>query len=82
VSLGGINNIVSCRASNAHLAEQGFSMGLDRYICNNPSQGRFISNGLMATTMEAILGAVFLDAGCEISVLENVVVALGLSWPE
>jgi ribonuclease-3 len=76
------NNVVSTRASNAYLAEQGFLRGLDNYVYNNPSQGNFVSDGLMATTMEAILGAVFLESDGNISVFQNVMVFLGLSWPE
>ncbi|KAL1965858.1 hypothetical protein VTN77DRAFT_4991 [Rasamsonia byssochlamydoides] len=81
-SRGKINNIISTKASNAHLADQGFLRGLDKYVYTNPSQGSFVSDGVMATTMQAILGAIFLESSQDISVLQNVVAVLGLSWPE
>lgn len=34
----------------------------------------------MATTLEAIIGAVFLDSGNYVAALSNVLDALGLSW--
>lgn len=82
LSLGEISDVVCDRASNDSLALQGFTRGLERYICNNPAQGTFVSHGTMATTMEAIIGAVFLDSGSQISAVDQVVVALGASWPE
>lgn len=42
-----INAIITTRSSNAHLATQGHLHGLDSCIRNNPSQSRFIGDGLM-----------------------------------
>lgn len=36
----------------------------------------------MATTVEAIIGAVVRDSDGDLTVVENVAGALGLSWPE
>lgn len=57
-------------------------IGLDRYIFNNPAQGDLIPAKLMATTVEAIIGAVVRDSDGDLTVVENVAGALGLSWPE
>ncbi|KAG2000849.1 hypothetical protein GB937_010768 [Aspergillus fischeri] len=75
-----ISNVICQIASNSYLAERGFLMGLDRYIVNNPAQGGLIPAKLMATTVEAILGAVARDSDSDLTVVENVADALGLSW--
>jgi ribonuclease-3 len=49
---------------------------------NNPAQGDLIPAKLMATTVEAILGAVARESDGDLSVVKNVADALGLSWPE
>ncbi|KAH1404471.1 hypothetical protein KXW53_002198 [Aspergillus fumigatus] len=77
-----ISNVISQNASNSYLAERGFLIGLDRYIFNNPAQGDLIPAKLMATTVEAIIGAVVRDSDGDLTVVENVAGALGLSWPE
>ncbi|KAE8145364.1 hypothetical protein BDV25DRAFT_164844 [Aspergillus avenaceus] len=76
-----INQMVSRIASNTNLAQRGFELGLDRYICKNPSQGNFVSDKLMATTVEAIAGAVFLETSWVRAALQRIVDALGLAWP-
>ena len=49
-------------AQNTNLADEGFHRGLDACILLNPGTAK-VSPKTMATTMEAILGAVDLDAG-------------------
>ncbi|PYH28117.1 uncharacterized protein BO87DRAFT_322949, partial [Aspergillus neoniger CBS 115656] len=77
-----INQMVSRIASNTNLAQRGFELGLDRYICKNPSQGNFVSDKLMATTVEAIAGAVFVEISWVRVALQRIVDALGLAWPD
>ncbi|KAF7590259.1 hypothetical protein BBP40_003097 [Aspergillus hancockii] len=77
-----INQVVSKVAGNANLAQRGFQLGLDRYIHNNPSQGRYVPEKLMATTVEAIVGAVFVETHWDPAALQRAVEGLGLSWPE
>lgn len=36
----------------------------------------------MATTMEAVLGAVYYDSNKNLGACERVMAVLGLSWPE
>ncbi|OOO05960.1 ribonuclease III [Aspergillus oryzae] len=78
---GQINDTHSGKASNAFLARTGFQKGLDRYIYVNPSQGGIVSDKVMATTVEAILGAVYIDSGEDIPAVRSVVAKLGLAWP-
>ncbi|KAL4736118.1 ribonuclease III [Aspergillus similis] len=82
MSRGMIDDMVKRLACNAHLAECGFTAGLDAYIWNNPSQGNKISDNLMATTVEAILGAVFLDNDQDLAAVQTVMAMFGLTWPE
>ncbi|KAL2827878.1 ribonuclease III domain-containing protein [Aspergillus pseudoustus] len=81
-SRGEIDDIVKKLACNAHLTKRGFDLGLDAYIWNNPSQGNVISDGLMATTVEAIIGAAFLANGQALATTTPVITAFGLTWPE
>ncbi|OJD14057.1 hypothetical protein AJ78_05563 [Emergomyces pasteurianus Ep9510] len=75
-----INVVLAARASNKYLASQGFEKSLDKcvYRVNEVA----ISMNIMATTVQALLGAVFLDCNKNISVLQEVIKALGLHWPE
>lgn len=57
------NNQVATIGSNSNLAQTGRSHSLDTCIHNNPSAWGAVSNGVMAQTVEAILGAVWLDSG-------------------
>lgn len=73
--------MVDVRAGNTHLAKQGFVLGIDKFIVKNPSQ-RDIMPKVMSTTMEAIVGAVYLDCNQQIQPCVDVMTVLGLSWPE
>lgn len=73
--------MIQQRASNAYLAKQGFVLGIDKFIVKNPSQFEIMPS-VMATTMEAIVGAVYLDCNQQIQPCADVMTALGLSWPE
>ncbi|ODM15234.1 hypothetical protein SI65_09175 [Aspergillus cristatus] len=79
---GQINNIISQKASNSYLAQRGFSTGLAECIYKNRSQGNTIYPGPMASTVEAIIAAVFNDSGENITTVEGVMAALDISWPE
>ncbi|KAL4923583.1 ribonuclease III domain-containing protein [Aspergillus undulatus] len=81
-SRGEIKVIVDEIVSNKSLAKRGVALGLNRYIRNNPSQGHVVSEGTMANTMEAVVGAYFKDQGMDFQALRRVVEVLGLGWPE
>ncbi|KAB8239006.1 ribonuclease III domain-containing protein [Aspergillus alliaceus] len=79
---GQISNIISEKLSNTYLAQRGFSTGLAECVYKNRSQGNTIYPGPMASTVEAIIGAVFIDSGEKVTAAEGVMEALGISWPE
>lgn len=74
--------MVSEIASNAFLAQRGFATGLGECVYKNPSQGNTVFPGPMASTVEAIIGAVFIDSGENVTAVEGVMEALGISWPK
>lgn len=49
--------------SNANLDKIGREHGIDACIQSNPGQPDFVPPLLMATTVEAIFGAIYLDSG-------------------
>lgn len=59
------NQSLSQVASNANLDRVGRRHGLQNYVNSNPSQRQIVSPITMAATMEAILGAVYLDSNLE-----------------
>ncbi|GFF29788.1 ribonuclease 3 [Aspergillus udagawae] len=79
-SRGYINQIVSSVASNPHLAQMGSKAGLENLILINPSQAS-VSPGVMAQTVEAILGAVYLDSEMDVQAVRAVMAVLSLGWP-
>ncbi|CAG8103747.1 unnamed protein product [Penicillium nalgiovense] len=78
---GEISEMIKQRAGNAYLTQQGFDLGIDKFIVKNPSQS-FVAKNVMADTMEEIIGAVYLDCNSQIPPCAHVMTALGLSWPE
>jgi ribonuclease-3 len=77
-----INIVISSIASNDNLGRKGFELGLERYIQVNRAQRGQVSNRTMATTLEAIIGAIYIDSGFNYSVLSDVMARLGLGWPQ
>lgn len=59
---GRASDIVQQVGSNANLDRVGRLYGLDDFVCRNPAQGGYVSPATMTATMEAILGAVYLDS--------------------
>lgn len=74
--IGRASDIVQQVGSNANLDRMGRLHGLDAMVCRNPSQGAHISPVTMTATVEAILGAVYLDSG--IDEVSRVMQILGL----
>lgn len=79
--LGVINPLLDRVSGNQNIAKIGFEKGLDQFVYKNPSQYGNVSPGPMASTVEALLGAVFLDSGEDIDAVRRVMLVLGLSWP-
>ena len=74
--LGRASDIVQQIGSNANLDHVGRLHGLDAFVCRNPAQGNYVSPSTMTATVEAILGAVYLDGG--IGSVSQVMETLGL----
>ena len=69
-SLGDFSNIATAVGSNANLNKIGREIGLERFIYGN------VGGKTVADTVEAILGAVFLDSG--LKKVKDVMDTLGL----
>ena len=67
-------------SSNHHLALIGSKAGLENLILINPSQAT-VSTRVLAQTIEAILGAVYLDSKMDVQAVRAVMALLNLGWP-
>lgn len=76
---GNGNNRVSSIRSNANLAIVGRDAGIDQHAVLPPGHIGRISDKTLATTIEAILGAVYLDTSKEIKAVSRTMAVLGLS---
>jgi ribonuclease-3 len=54
--------------TNPYLAAIGRNNGIEMFINKNPSQGGSVSIKTMATTIEAIIGAIYLDSNSFVAV--------------
>lgn len=77
--LGVFSDIIRQVGSNANLDRVGRLHGLDEFICASPAQAGYISPTTMSDTVEAVLGAVYLDGG--INNVSHVMQSLGLVAP-
>ncbi|KAK6384337.1 hypothetical protein LTS17_001900 [Exophiala oligosperma] len=73
------SNLVSSRGSNQNLNEIGAECGFSRYIKLNPCQKGAAPPTTMASTVEAIIGAVWEDSGKDLDRVRGVVRALHLT---
>ncbi|KAJ5971869.1 uncharacterized protein N7479_001787 [Penicillium vulpinum] len=78
---GYISNVITEKANNAYLAKQGFALEINNFVVRNNSQPT-VGRKVMAATMEAIVGAVFLDCDQQIAPCVDVMAALGIFSPE
>lgn len=74
-----MTQLENTRGSNYRLGQIGFARGINSFILLNPSLRGTVPQNLMATTVEAILGAVYLDSQRDISAVLRVVIRLGLT---
>ncbi|KAJ5263819.1 hypothetical protein N7478_011424 [Penicillium angulare] len=72
-SIGDMTSAQNTRATNENLARIGFSLGLSAFIQLSPSAQGVVPERLMATTIEAIIGAVYLDSGRDIMVVRALI---------
>lgn len=67
------------RLGNDNLSKVGFTLKMDDSIIVNPGT-QAVSNNMMATTVEAIIGAAFLDAGTNgLTVVRGIMDTLGVT---
>ncbi|RAL03321.1 ribonuclease III [Aspergillus ibericus CBS 121593] len=76
-----ISSIITAKANNTNLAATGFNKSLDHFVMVNPAQGKSVSTNVMASTVEALLGAVYIDSNQNIDSVRSVMDALDLGWP-
>ncbi|KAJ6003609.1 hypothetical protein N7522_006301 [Penicillium canescens] len=77
-STGEITISRDSRVSNENLKRLGESLGLNAYFRLNPSSQGVVPRSMMATTMEAIIGAVYLDSGKDMATTRALVNRLGI----
>lgn len=59
-------------ASNQNLSKRGHTLGLDTQVQKNPAHKGDVPRTAMASTMEAVIGAAWLDSGRDWSVTRDV----------
>jgi ribonuclease-3 len=75
-------NIISSEiVSNKNLDMIGRRNRIDSLVNRNPSQQGIVSEVTLTATVEAIIGAVYLDSGRSTAEVRRVMERLGL-WPE
>ncbi|KAH6643526.1 ribonuclease III domain-containing protein [Boeremia exigua] len=58
--------------SGEKLAARGYALGLDAYVIKNPGHVGRISERMMATAVEALIGAVLVDSGHDLEAVRAV----------
>ncbi|KAL4780298.1 ribonuclease III domain-containing protein [Aspergillus varians] len=81
LSRGDFSPTVDKICSNENLAQRGTALRIDQFIWCNPAQ-KSVGPGLMATTMQAIIGAYFKDQGKDFAAVLRVLAVLGLDWTD
>ncbi|GKZ25750.1 hypothetical protein AbraIFM66951_002405 [Aspergillus brasiliensis] len=75
------NRILSTKAGNAYITQAGRNLGLDKLVVVSPAQAGMVSDKVMASAVEAIIGAVYMDSNGSIESVRPVLTTLGLDWP-
>ncbi|KAJ5781841.1 uncharacterized protein N7518_010324 [Penicillium psychrosexuale] len=78
---GQISDMFTLKASKSSLCAQGFYLGISEFVVKRPTQ-LVVGPTIMATTMEAIVGAVYLDCNEQIQPCAVVMNALDIAWSE
>ncbi|KAL8701941.1 MAG: hypothetical protein Q9201_004646 [Fulgogasparrea decipioides] len=68
----------SVATGNNHLANVGNYLGLGDFVNKNRSQGNVVPTRVMTATVEAIIGAVFLDSNHNFTTVRQVMQNIGL----
>ncbi|KAI7334505.1 hypothetical protein KC315_g3722 [Hortaea werneckii] len=78
---GAGNDHVSRIGSNANLAAAARLHGIDACVLTNPGHRGPVSQATLSTTVEAIIGAVYLDSEKDLDAVHTFMEALGLTVP-
>ncbi|KFY16796.1 hypothetical protein V492_01089 [Pseudogymnoascus sp. VKM F-4246] len=78
---GAMDRVVQRIVNNINLARVGRQIHVDQLVNRNPSQQGDVPPRTIADTVEAILGAVYLDSGKDIESVRLVMARLGL-WDQ
>ena len=76
-NIGTGNQLVQTIGCNANLAKVATRIGLDKYIVH--AQGIAPTQSLLATTMEAVLGAIDCDSGEDANAVRKATYMVGLT---
>ena len=75
------SNVAGLRGSNKNLEKIALEKGLDKFLVKNPSQGEEAPRTTLASSVEALIGAVWLDSGRDIEKVHLIIEALGIVGP-
>ncbi|OBT74343.1 hypothetical protein VF21_06888 [Pseudogymnoascus sp. 05NY08] len=78
---GSMDSIVQRIVNNTNLERVGRRIHIEDLVNRNPSQQGIVPPRTVSDTLEAILGAVYLDSGSDLGAVRLVMANLGL-WPE
>ncbi|KFY02952.1 hypothetical protein O988_01770 [Pseudogymnoascus sp. VKM F-3808] len=78
MTIGAMNNIVQVIVNNTNVERIGRQIHIDEIVNRNPAQQGSVSPRTITDTVQAILGAVYLDSGRNIDCVRLVMVKFGL----
>lgn len=79
--LAGVGSNWLAQLSNNHLAAVAREIGLDRCLIPHPGHFGRLSDATLATSLEAVIGAIYLDCGGSISLIESVMRKININMP-
>lgn len=78
-SLTGTGNfLISSIGSNSKLAKTARENGIEAYVITNPGHRGPVSDGVLATTVETIIGAIYLVSGKDMATVKESMAVVGL----
>ncbi|PPJ57289.1 hypothetical protein CBER1_09017 [Cercospora berteroae] len=79
--LAGAGSNWLAQLSNTHLAAVAREIGLDQHLILNPGHVGRLSDATLATSLEAVMGAIYFDCGGRIPLIESVMRKIGINMP-
>jgi ribonuclease-3 len=67
------SQMVASSASNKALGQLAHRYGLEKYVTKNPCQRGDVSDYTLATTVEALVGAVWIDCDKNLETIKGVI---------